>query len=46
MNNIKYKLNPYWITGFMYGERCFYIRISRSKKKNIKQDEKSMRVLK
>jgi len=34
-NNIKYKLNPYWITGFTDGEGCFYVRITRSKNHKI-----------
>jgi len=35
MNNERYKLNPYWITGFVDGEGCFYVRISKSNKHKV-----------
>ena len=31
MNNIRYKLNPNWVTGLVNGEGCFYIRLAKSK---------------
>ena len=37
MNNgvdIKNKLNPYWVTGFTYGEGCFMINNLKNKKIN------------
>jgi hypothetical protein len=30
-NNMKYKLNPYWVTGLIDAEGCFYVRIAKSK---------------
>ena len=30
-NNIKDKLNPYWVTGFVDAEGCFYVRLAKSK---------------
>ena len=30
-NNNKYKLNPYWITGLIDAEGCFYVRLVKSK---------------
>jgi hypothetical protein len=30
-NNIKYELNPYWVTGFTDAEVCFYVRVAKSK---------------
>lgn len=35
MNNIKNKLNPYWVTGFTDGEGCFYVRLAKSKHHKI-----------
>jgi len=35
MNNERYKLNPYWVTGFVDGEGCFYVRISKSNKHKV-----------
>jgi len=35
MNNVKCKLNPNWITGFVDGEGCFYIWITKSKSHKI-----------
>jgi LAGLIDADG endonuclease len=34
-NNIKYKLNPYWVTGLIDGEGCFYVIIAKSKNHKI-----------
>ena len=31
MKSIKNKLNPYWVTGFVDAEGCFYIRLYRNK---------------
>ena len=31
MNNTKQTLHPYWVTGFVDAEGCFYVRISKSK---------------
>jgi len=31
-NNSKNKLNPYWVTGLIDGEGCFYVKIAKSKK--------------
>jgi hypothetical protein len=30
-NDIKYKLNPYWITDLIDTEGCFYVRFAKSK---------------
>jgi len=29
--NIKYKLNPNWVTGIIDAEGCFYVRFAKSK---------------
>lgn len=34
-NNIKYKLNPYWVTGLIDAEGCFYVRLAKSKNHKI-----------
>jgi hypothetical protein len=34
-NNIRFKLNPYWVTGFVDAEGCFYVRLVRSKNHKI-----------
>jgi hypothetical protein len=31
MKKINYKLNSNWVSGFVDGEGCFYVRISKSK---------------
>lgn len=35
-NNIKYKSNPYWITGLVDAEGCFYVILARSKNHKIR----------
>jgi len=35
MNNIKYKLNPNWVTGLVDAEGCFYVRLTKSKNHKI-----------
>jgi LAGLIDADG endonuclease len=30
-NNIKFKLKPYWVTGLIDAEGCFYVRLTKSK---------------
>lgn len=34
-NNIRCKLNPYWVTGLIDGEGCFYVRLAKSKNHKI-----------
>lgn len=34
-NNLKYKLNPYWVTGLIDAEGCFYVRLAKSKNHKI-----------
>ena len=34
-NNIKYKLNPYWMTGLTDAEGCFYVKIAKSKNHKV-----------
>jgi hypothetical protein len=31
MKDVKCKLNPYWVTGFVDAEGCFYVRLAKSK---------------